>query len=187
MKITNDAMVSLQYIVKDTEGNELERSQPGNDMQYIHGTGAIIRGLEMELEGHEEGEEFDAKVSAEDAYGEYDPELLSTYPKDSLPPNLNVEVGMVLQATDGYGQPRLVTVTEVKDNEVTIDANHPLAGKDLTFTVTVNSVREATVQELAAWQAGAGGGCGCSSCGCDDGGCDPGTGGGGGCGSGGCC
>jgi FKBP-type peptidyl-prolyl cis-trans isomerase SlyD len=185
MKITNDVMVSLQYIVKDKEGKEIESSQPGQDMQYIHGTGSIIRGLEMELEGHEDGDQFDASIAAADAYGAYDSELLSTYPKDSLPPQLEVEVGMVLQASDGYGQPRLVTITEVKDTEVVIDANHPMAGKDLTFSITVNTVREATTQELAALHAGSDGGCGCPSCG--TGSCDSDYDGGGSCGSGGGC
>jgi len=101
------------------------------------------------LTGREEGDSFEVTVQPEEGYGEVNPEMIQTVPRAAFGGIENLVPGMPLQADDGNGNVYHVIVREVKDEEVTIDVNHPLAGKVLHFDVTVQSVREATPEELA--------------------------------------
>ena len=168
--VAKDMVVGLAYTLYVE--NAVEDSAPAADpLEYLHGHGNLISGLEKELEGKSAGDSFSVTIQPEEAYGTYNKELVVNVPKDQFDTDVEIEVGMQFQAnTAGGGQ--IVTVTAVTDKEVTVDANHPLAGQTLYFDVTVASVREATPEELVPRQvSGCGGGCGgCSGCG-SGGGC----------------
>ena len=177
MKISQNTVVSIDYTVKDSAGNVIDSSSGGLPLEYIHGTGRLITGLEKELEGKSEGDAFSVEIAPKDAYGEYDDSLLIEVPRANFDADAEIKVGMKFHATSPGG-PAIVKVTKVTDETVTVDANHELAGKTLFFDVKVVSVREATEDELNP-PSGCGGGCG----GCGSGGCGGGCSGGcGGCG-----
>ena len=176
MKISNDKVVSIEYTLKNAEGTILDTSVGGAPLEYIHGRGYLITGLEKDLEGKEEGEEFSSEVAPKDAYGEYDESMVVEVDRKQFPEGIEIEEGMQFEAA--YGQ--LVTVKSVTNDKITIDANHALAGQTLYFDVKVVSVREATPEELSTGLYD--GGCGCAC----DGDCSSGDCGGGDCSSGGC-
>lgn len=170
MVITTDRMVAIDYTLKDKDGKILDSSKDGGALEYLHGHGNLISGLEKELEGKSEGDSFSAVIPPEEAYGEYNNELVIVVPKNQFDTDVEIEPGMQFQAnTAGGGQ--IVTVTNVTESEVTVDANHPLAGQTLYFEVKVASVREATPEELMPKRsAGCGGGCAsCGGCGSSSG------------------
>ncbi len=181
MNITKNAMVSIHYTVKDQDGNQVDSSIGGEPLEYLHGNGYLIIGLEKQLEGKAPGDKLTCTVEPKEAYGEYDESMVIEVNKSQFDAGVDIEVGMQFQA--GGGQ--IVTVKKVDGDTVTIDANHELAGKTLTFDVEIVDVREATEEELNPQGCGCGGSCG-GGCGgsCGDGGCgDGGCGGGCGCGN----
>lgn len=147
MEIAKEKVVSIDYTLKDEEGNVLDTSQGKGPLAYLHGAGNIIPGLENALEGKSAGESLNVKLSPADAYGEHVPELVQDVPRENFPPDAEIKAGMQFQAQTPEG-PRLITVVETKDNEITIDANHPLSGKSLNFDVNVIEVRDATAEEV---------------------------------------
>lgn len=148
MQVTQDAVVSIHYTLTDDEGTTLDSSAGSEPLAYLHGNGNLIPGLERELEGKSAGDKLTVKIAPADAYGEYDKGLVQRIPRRALKGISDVQVGMQLtaQSPDGNQQ---VTVTQVAGDMVTIDANHPLAGKNLNFDVEVTDVRAATEEELA--------------------------------------
>lgn len=148
MQVTQDAVVSIHYTLTDDEGTTLDSSAGSEPLAYLHGNGNLIPGLERELEGKSAGDKLTVKIAPADAYGEYDKGLVQRIPRRALKGISDVQVGMQLtaQSPDGNQQ---VTVTQVAGDMVTIDANHPLAGKNLNFDVEVTEVRAATEEELA--------------------------------------
>jgi len=147
MQATNEKVVSIDYTLKDDDGTVLDTSEGRGPLAYLHGASNIIPGLERELEGMEAGEEFEVTVPAEDAYGERNPELVQTIERSQFPEGSDPQVGQQFQAQTPAGS-RTVTVVEVEGDSVTIDANHPLAGKPLNFKGQVVDVRDATDDEL---------------------------------------
>ena len=131
MKVGQDKVVTIRYTLQ-VEGEVLDQGE----LSYLHGHRNLIPGLEEALEGREEGEAFQAHVPAEKAYGPHDPEGVQVVP------------GAQFYAQDMEGNPMPLTVVAVEGEEVTVDFNHPLAGKDLDFQVEVVKVREATPEEL---------------------------------------
>jgi FKBP-type peptidyl-prolyl cis-trans isomerase SlyD len=184
MIISNDKVVSIEYTLKDAEGEVLDSSEGVGPLEYIHGHKNLIPGLERELAGKKAGDSFSVTIEPKDAYGEYSKELLVSVSKEQFPSDVEIEVGMQFEAGN-QAENRLVTVVEISDTAVTIDANHPLAGETLYFDVNVTDVRDATDEELRAGLLD-GCGCGCGDHGCGDGcGCgddDEGCGCSGGCG-----
>ena len=148
MKIAENCIVSIHYRLTDDEGEELDSSSDGDPLVYLHGADNIIPGLEDALEGRQAGDQLDVVVQPEDAYGPVDPELVQAVPRSSFKGVDKLEPGMQFQMKDPEGQVQVVTVQEVKGQEVTIDANHPLAGQVLHFAVTVEAVRAATAEEI---------------------------------------
>ena len=146
MQIENRKVVTLDYTLTDESGDVLDTSKGGDPLVYLHGAGNIVPGLEVALNGKDEGDSFKVIVEPPEGYGERDEELLQTVPKDRLGDE-KLEVGMQFQATGPEG-PTLLTVVSVQGDQVTLDANHPLAGKTLAFDVTVIAVRDATLEEL---------------------------------------
>ena len=156
MKVSKDKVVQFHYILTEQNGIQLDSSVGKDPLEYIHGNNMIIPGLEARLEGTEAGDKFTVTVPAKDAYGEYDGDI---------------EIGMPFQAMSPNGGLMIVHVVNVTPENVTIDGNHELAGKDLTFDVEVVNVREATQEDLDALNSGCGCGCGCDGD-CSDGNCD---------------
>jgi FKBP-type peptidyl-prolyl cis-trans isomerase SlyD len=148
MKIANERVVSFHYTLTDDRGQELDSSRGSEPLTYIHGTQGLIPGLERELEGREAGEAFQASIQPADAYGEVNPELIQDVPLQALSGIDNLEVGMRLQSRTPDGNVQLLTVDAIGDETATLNANHVLAGEILHFDVAVESVRDATPDEL---------------------------------------
>lgn len=146
--IANNMVVSFDYTLTDENDIELDSSQGRGPLKYLHGAGNIIPGLEKELAGKQTGHEFDVTVAAAEAYGEFNPEMIQTVPREAFQGVDTIEVGMTFHAQGPQG-PVQVTVKEVEEESVIIDANHPLAGKDLTFKGKIVEVRAATEEEIA--------------------------------------
>ena len=139
MAIEEGKKVKFHYTLT-VDDQVVQTSEGQQPLAYTHGSGEIIPGLASELEGMNEGEEKSVLVSAEKAYGKVNPEAFKEVPRSSLPDGLVPEKDMMLQAHSQEGQEILVRVSDVKENSIIVDLNHPLAGKDLQFDVKVVSV-----------------------------------------------
>ncbi len=147
MTIGTDSVVTFHYTLKDEVGTVLEQSDPGEPLAYLHGHGHIIPGLEKELSGRTSGDELTVTVQPAEGYGEYDDSLVQRVPRRALRGISDIRAGLRLQAQTEQG-PRAVTVTQVIGDMVTLDGNHPMAGKTLQFEVRIEDVRPATEAEL---------------------------------------
>jgi FKBP-type peptidyl-prolyl cis-trans isomerase SlyD len=171
-------VITMEYTLRLADGEVADTSEGGEPLEFIHGQGQIIPGLEEAVLGMQVGEEKDIVVAPADGYGEAEPELKETLPRDIFPAEM--EVGDAFRMRTDGGHTVVVYVESIDNEQVVVDLNHPLAGETLHFHVKIVGAREATDEDLAACA-------GCSCCGehdgdcdCDDeeGGCD--------CGSGGC-
>ncbi|HSV55537.1 MAG TPA: peptidylprolyl isomerase [Magnetospirillaceae bacterium] len=168
MVVGKDKVVRIDYILKDSEGQMIDGSGDSQPHAYLHGNGNLIPGLERRLEGREAGDRISCSVPPADAYGEYDENLVFKIRKFSFADPNKIEKGMQFEFRSEAGL-RVVTVVAIEDDEVTVDANHPLAGEDLHFDVLVVDIREATPEELARGHVYSGEACECESgCGCED-------------------
>ncbi len=158
MQIADGTVVAMDYALKDDDGTLLDQSQPGQPLTYLHGHKNIIPGLEDSLAGKAVGETLEVRVAPEDGYGEPNPSLEQVVPRDRFQGVESLEVGMQFQASTEQG-PVSVRVVKVDDDDVTVDGNHPLAGKHLNFNVTVLEVRAATEEEIARGHTQEVGGC----------------------------
>lgn len=148
MKISEKTVAHFHYVLKNSEGEVLQSSRESEPMAYIHGQGGIITGLEEEMAGRAAGERFEAAIPPEKAYGEHDPDRVQSVPRDAFAGVDQVEPGMVFSAQTDQGE-FPITVREVSDDTVVVDANHQLAGQTLVFDIEVTDVREATEEEVA--------------------------------------
>lgn len=140
-------VVSFHYTLKDSKGTVLESSMEDEPLSYLEGVGQIIPGLESAIHGMKKGEKKSVAVKAEDAYGDYEQDLIVQVPRAQIPKK-DVVVGDRFHADSGQGHTQVVVVTAVSDTHVTVDGNHPLAGQDLHFDVEVTEVRDATQDEV---------------------------------------
>lgn len=147
MQVEKDKVVSIEYTLKDEHGNVIDASN-GNPLAYLHGHGQIIPGLEKALEGKTVGDKLTVTVPAAEAYGERVEQLVQEVPRQLFQGVDKIEVGMRFEAQSEQGV-HSVEVTEVDGDTITVDGNHPLAGKDLTFDVEIVEIRDATPDELA--------------------------------------
>ncbi|RCU52887.1 peptidylprolyl isomerase [Corallincola luteus] len=147
MTVAENKVVSINYQVKDASGEVLDASAEGTPLEYLHGHGNLIPGLENALTGMEAGTEFEVVVEPKDGYGEIHAEMVQEVPKEAFQQTEEIVVGMAFTAETNQGPVRVV-VTNVSDDTVTVDGNHPLAGKTLTFTGSVAAVREPKDDEL---------------------------------------
>ena len=146
--IKQNSVVSMHYNLKDAQGEQLDSSEGQEPLVYLQGAGNIIVGLEEQLLGKAVGDKVNAVVSAEKGYGEPLEALVQTVPKEAFGAEIdNVEVGMRFQAETEQG-PVPVVVTAVDEKTVTVDGNHPLAGQELHFDVTITDIRDATAEEI---------------------------------------
>tara|TARA_B100001250_G_scaffold412823_1_gene445088 strand:+ start:1621 stop:2145 length:525 start_codon:yes stop_codon:yes gene_type:complete len=149
MTIAQHKVVTIHYKVTDVDSGEvIDSSEGGAPMTYMHGAQNIIPGLEAALEGKSVGDEIEVTVAPADAYGEYSEERVQQVPIEAFQGVEKVEPGMAFTAQTEHGPVNLI-VTEVEETMVTVDANHPLAGKALKFEVTIDSVRDASEEEVA--------------------------------------
>ena len=139
MAIENGKKVTFHYTLT-VDDQVVQSSEGQNPLAYTHGSGGIIPGLASEMEGLNEGDEKTVLVAAENAYGPLNPEAFKEIPRSSLPAELEPKKDMVLKANSPDGQEILVRISDVKEDAIVIDLNHPLAGKDLKFDVKVVSV-----------------------------------------------
>jgi FKBP-type peptidyl-prolyl cis-trans isomerase SlyD len=147
MQVGTNTVVSIDYTLSDDAGVVLDTSRGMEPLTYVHGVGAIIPGLESALAGKGSGDKVQVTVEPDDGYGQRDLALIQTVARDQFRGAQDIEVGMQFEA-QGPGGGRIVTVVNVEGDRVTLDANHPLAGKTLHFDVEVVEVREATADEL---------------------------------------
>jgi FKBP-type peptidyl-prolyl cis-trans isomerase SlyD len=148
MTIKENSAVSFHYTLTDDDGQTLDSSAGKDPLAYLHGAGNIIPGLENALAGKQIGDSMIVAVTAAEGYGEVQQELIQEVPRDAFQGVDSIEVGMQFEAQTGQGGSVPVTVTAVTEELVTVDGNHPLAGKNLNFDVSIESVREATEEEL---------------------------------------
>lgn len=141
-------VISFHYTLTNTAGETLDTSSGREPLTFLGGSGQIIPGLEKELANMKSGDKKVIQVKAADAYGEHDKALLGEVPRAAFP-TTDLKVGDQFQAQSGDGRPRMVTVTEVGEETVKVDANHPLSGQDLKFDVEVTEVRDATDEEMS--------------------------------------
>ena len=153
--IEKNVVVTLDYRL-EVEGQEID----SGPIQFIHGHGNIISGLENEIEGMELGEEKEVHVKAENAYGDYDPELEIDLPLSSFPEDFEIQLGRPMRLQDTEGRVFTGVAIAISDDTVKMNLNHPLAGKDLLFKTKVQDLRAATEEEIERGSLATG----CSSC-----------------------
>ena len=146
MLIAKDTVVSLTYQLTGTDGKVIERTE--EPISYLHGGyEGIFPLVEQTLEGKEQGFTCEVRLEPDDAFGDYDAELVRVEARKLFPPKL--QVGMQFEgSTDEDGDTRIFTVTDIADDKVVVDGNHPLAGQTVTFSCSVLDVRKASREEL---------------------------------------
>ena len=146
--VSANKVVVFDYTLSSNEGQSLESSD-GDPLIYLHGHGNIVPGLERQIEGRAAGDSFQAVVEPSEGYGERIDEEPVAVPRTQFPPELQIEVGMQFAAEDDEGNEIPVWVIAVEQDLILVDPNHPLAGQQLTFDITIHQVRDATAEELA--------------------------------------
>lgn len=181
MKISENKFVSLAYTLT-VDGQVADQATAERPLEFVYGVGMLLPKFEEHIAGKEAGDKFEFVLTPAEGYGEINPQAVVNLPKDvfmvdgAIPDDMLV-VGNVLPMADQAGNRLMGRIKAVNDNDVTMDFNHPMAGKTLNFTGDIIGVREATPEDMMP----AGGGC---SCGGDDCGCESGDCGDGGCGDG---
>lgn len=147
MQIGKDTVVTLNYRVADIDGNPIDEGE--EPIVYLHGGyGGIFGKIEETLQGKAAGERFEVRLEPEEAFGDYDAELVMIEPRNLFPDN--IEVGMRFErATEDGEDDELYTITDIAEDKVVVDGNHPLAGMALMFSCTVADVRAASAEEIA--------------------------------------
>ena len=148
MKIEKDKVVSVDYVLRDAEGNEINSTIDEDPFDYLHGHSNIVPGLETELEGLVAGDQLKTEIPPETGYGLRNEAMVQKVPRQQFAQLPEIRVGMQLSARH-ENRTIPVTIVGVDDESVTIDANHPLAGKVLFYEVQVAAVRDATSEEVA--------------------------------------
>ena len=175
MEISKNKVVTIDYTLTDDQNNLLDTSEGNQPLVYIQGRNNIIPGLESAMERKKTGDKFDVSVTPADGYGEYDMNRIMEVPREHLNEIEGLAVGMILQLQSQQGV-QMFRVKDIKPEQVLLDGNHPLAGQNLHFSISVVDIRNATEEEInrGSLQHNCGGGCSddCSksesedSCGC---------------------
>jgi len=141
-KVQDGDRVRVAYTGTLDDGKVFDKSTEGEDLEFTVGAHAMIPGFEMAVLGMKKGETKRVTIEAEQAYGPHDDEFVITISRSELPKDVRAELGAQLHAEDESGRPVPVTIVKVTETEVTLDGNHPLAGKDLTFEITINEIEK---------------------------------------------
>jgi FKBP-type peptidyl-prolyl cis-trans isomerase SlyD len=147
MQVTSGAVVSINYTLTDDEGVIIDSNVGRPALVYLHGHDNIIPGLEKGLEGASLGDRLKVDVQSVDAYGDFDQDAVFEVPRDEFPEEMPIEEGMQFCAETPGGE-MAITVAEVREDSVVVDANHPLAGMTLHFDIEVLDVRQGSEEEL---------------------------------------
>lgn len=144
--IEKDQVVTFHYILKDKDGTILDQSVDGSPLHYLHGHHNIVPGLESQMASKKVGDKLLVHVTPESGYGDYDPDKRFLLDRSQLPDDL--EPGLALELHDEDGETLLAVIVAVEKQHVEVDANHPMAGKDLHFDVEILSIRPASAEEI---------------------------------------
>ena len=147
MAIKQDQIVAIKYtasVNSDVIDNNMQDDAP---LFFMYGRGQMMPGLESRIADMNIGDSSDLEIPSDEAYGAYDPEAVQTVPKEHLD-HLELHQGLVLQGQGEDGQPVMVVVKEILDDSVIMDHNHPLAGHDVQFSVTIEDIRDPSEEEL---------------------------------------
>lgn len=147
MQIGKDKFVSIEYTLKNSGGKVIDTNQGEEPLGYVQGYGMIVPGLEKALEGKNSQETVSVVVTPEEGYGERDEDMIFSVDREDFEGAEELELGMTFE-TIIDGDEYEVTVVEINDDEVTVDANHELAGQDLHFEVKILEVRDASAEEI---------------------------------------
>lgn len=147
MEIAHRRVATVHFTLTDEDGSQITTTRGHDPLVYMHGTGGIAQGLEEALEGRKPGERFEVTVPPEKGFGPRHEELVQTHPRSVIRDGAQPEVGARLDAQTARG-PLEVVVTAVDGDSVTVDGNHPLAGKTFQAEVEVIEVRVATPDEI---------------------------------------
>ena len=131
----NGDKVRVHYHGKLRSGETFDSSDGRDPLEFTVGQGEVIKGFDEGVKGMKTGDKKTVEINVADAYGEKEDQRIIEFPKDQFPPDLKPEAGMQLMMNDGAGHQIPVTITEVKEDAVVLDANHPLAGQDLIFDI----------------------------------------------------
>ncbi len=157
--IENDSVVQMAYNLT-VNGEEVE----SDTLEYLHGHQNLISGLEKALTGMKIGDVKQVHVPAADAYGEIDDNLIAVLNRESFPADFEIKLGQTMRMRDNEGHIFSGIATAMDEQTVEVDMNHPMAGKDLDFKVTILDIRPCTPEELEAGIIG-NSDCSCESCG----------------------
>lgn len=147
MTIVNNVVATINYTLKNGNDLTIDSSVDKDPLVYIHGMGHLIPGLEKSLEGKVKGDKVNAVISPDDAYGPRRDDMVQVVPKTEFKDIETMEIGTQFQVETENGD-IIVTLIELRDEEVVLDGNHPLAGETLHFDVEIIDIREATEEEL---------------------------------------
>jgi len=134
-EVKNGDVVKVHYTGKLTNGEQFDSSEGKEPLEFTVGAGQMIKGFDDAMPGMSVGEKKTINILPGDAYGEKDEQDMIEFPKENIPKDMKLDVGMQLQLRNENGQPFPVTVAEIKDDVVALDANHSLAGKELVFDI----------------------------------------------------
>ncbi|WP_027419852.1 FKBP-type peptidyl-prolyl cis-trans isomerase [Crocinitomix catalasitica] len=148
MNIAKESVVTMNYTLKNDAGEVMDTSEGREPLVYLHGVGGLIPGLEKELEGKVVADKLNVVIAPEDAYGSRKDDLLKVVSKDGFQGEEELSVGMRVQLDTEQG-PVVAEISDIKENDVTLDLNHPLADMTLHFDVEIVDVRTATADEIA--------------------------------------
>ncbi len=145
--VEDDVVVSIDYELT-VDGEVVDSSEGEEPLEYLQGHKNIIPGLERQLAGMRVGETRQVLVPAADAYGPLDPDAMVEIPRAEFPEDIPLEMDLQLEVSDSEGEVRDARIVKIEENTITLDFNHPLAGQDLNFKVTVVDLRQPTAEEL---------------------------------------
>jgi len=148
LKVDDGQVVSMDYILQ-VDGKILDSSEAGKPLQFIQGMGHIIPGLENELYDMKVGENKKVDVPAKDGYGEVDSEAFMVVPRDAFPTDVPLEIGTELELREQSGHTMLARIERISEENIRLDMNHPLAGKELHFDIKIAGLRPATEEEVS--------------------------------------
>ena len=141
MEAKDGDKVKVHYHGKLRNGDTFDSSQNRDPLEFTVGSGQVIKGFDDGVRGMKVGDKKTVEIGVEDAYGEKNQEMVIEFPKNQFPPDMEPEPGMQLMMNNGAGQQFPVTIKEVRDDVVVLDANHPLAGEDLIFDIELVDIQ----------------------------------------------
>jgi FKBP-type peptidyl-prolyl cis-trans isomerase SlyD len=149
MKAANNTVVSITFTLKDNDGEVLDSSEGEEALVYLHGHGQLVPGLEKALEGKQKGDLCNVSIPPEEGYGMRDESRVIEADMSDFDEDVELEIGTEISAEGPDGEEVPFWISDVKENTVVLDGNHPLAGETLHFSVKIEDVRQATAEELA--------------------------------------